>query len=144
MSHYLRKSMLIPVILFAGVLFTGHAMAGGIPAGRWWRMPQASALKLTDAEKNEMDDLFVQNRRELIQLKSTVEKERFELENLFDGPAFDRSAAMAQYRKLEKARANLAEKRFRFLLRVREILGFDRYQLLKIEYRKYKERQRKQ
>jgi len=143
MQHNLRKMAAALALIFAWIIVPGGVMGGGIPPGRWWKMPQAAQLGLSDKEKKEVEDLFVQNRRSLIELKSILEKERFELNNLLENDSFDETAAMKQFKKLEKARTNIAHERFRFLLRIRKILGFERYQLLKVKYREYREKRRK-
>ena len=135
--------MLAVVPALMCVLIATRSMGEELPHGKWWRMGRAAEqLGLSDGERRELDDLFVQNRRTLIELKSALEKERFELDNLIERPSFDRAASMAQFKKLERARADLAAERFRFLLEVRNILGFERYQQLKSWFREFRENRR--
>ncbi len=77
-----------------------------------------------------MDSMFVQNRLRLIDLKSGVEKEQFELQNLLDAAHLDEKAAEDQFSKLQTARSKLNAERFSFLLEVRKLLGRDRFQQL--------------
>ena len=78
------------------------------------------------------------NRRKLIDLKSVVEKERFELENLLESETLDEAAVMNQYDRLEKARSKIAAERFRFLLEVRKVVGHERFQQIKIRFKKFR------
>ncbi|NIO05765.1 MAG: periplasmic heavy metal sensor [Proteobacteria bacterium] len=88
-------------------------------------------LNLNDEEKGALDELFLDNRRKLIDLKGTMERERLELENVFEKESLDEPAVMAQFKRLEDARANLATERFRFVIEVRKMIGYDRFQSLK-------------
>lgn len=108
-----------------------EAMRGDGPPGRWWRMPEvADALELSQADKDSLDALYVQNRRGLIEIKNDLERERFELENILDQQSLDEKAAMDQFRKIERYREKLSTERFRYLLEVRKMLGHERYQRL--------------
>jgi len=99
-------------------------------------MPQvAKKLELTSKKQQKFDDLFVQSRRRMIDLKSNVEKEKLELEMILDQQDFDESACMDRFKKFQDARTKLANERFRFLIEVRKLLGLDRYRQLKTEFR---------
>ena len=107
-----------------------------MPHGKWWRMPEvAKKLELTSEEQQKLDDLFVQSRRRMIDVKSNVQKEGLELEMILDQQDFDESACMDRFKKFEDARTKLANERFRFLVEVRKLLGLDRYRRLKTEFR---------
>ena len=107
-----------------------------IPHGKWWRMPEVTEkLGLTSEEQQKFDDLFVQSRRRMIDLKSNVEKEKLELEMILDQQDFDEFACMDRFKKFEDARTKLANERFGFLVEVRKLLGLDRYRRLKKEFR---------
>jgi Spy/CpxP family protein refolding chaperone len=109
----------------------------GMPMGKWWENPEtAKKLNLSDAEKAKLKEAFNNSHRKLIDLKSNVEKQRFELGNLLDKKTLDEAAVMQQFTKLEKARTELSRERFGFLVEVRKILGQERYQTLKQEGRK--------
>ena len=98
------------------------------PPGRWWHMPDvAAALELSQAEKEALDTLYVQNRRNLIDVKNELDKERFELENILEQQNLNEQAAIEQFRKIERQREKLSMERFRYLLEVRKILGRERH-----------------
>ena len=112
----------------------GMHTRGDLPMGKWWENPEmAKKLNLTDAEKAKLKEAFNNSHRKLIDLKSNVEKQRFELGSLLDKETLDESGVMQQFTKLEKARTELSRERFSFLLGVRKILGYERYQTLKQE-----------
>ena len=115
------------------LLLAMPAMAFGqdMPSGKWWRIPRvAKKLNLNDKEVQQLEDAYRDSRRKFIQLKSQVEKEQFELENLIDSKSLDDAAIQKQYERLETARTKLGEERFRFLIKIRKIVGYDRFQEL--------------
>ncbi len=120
--------ILTPTVAMAGRMHGGRDM----DLGKWWLNPQVSdQLKLSDAEKAKLDEAFRDSRRKLIDLKSAVERQQFELENLLEKEALDEDAVARQFGKLEEARSNLAKERFNFLIQVRKILGHERFQRIK-------------
>lgn len=125
-------------IVFIGIAFAlpSPAQAQEVPSGKWWHHPRISRhLNLNDREIDQLDAVYVKNRRQLIRQKSHLEVERFELENIIENQALDEQAAIQQFDKLESSRGNLSRSRFNFLLEVRKILGPDRFHNLKSLYR---------
>jgi len=107
-----------------------------VPHGKWWQMPEvATKIGLTSEEQQKLNDLFVQSRRQMIDLKSNVQKEGLELEVILDQQNFDESACIDRFKKFQDARTNLTREQFRFLVKVRKLLGLDRYRQLKTEFR---------
>jgi len=131
----MMKKLLIGIVVLAWVGLPVLVSAQGKAAGRWWRLPGVSKeLHLRQDEKDDLDNLFTENRRKLIMLKSQVEREQFDLDTLLDKGAINDDAVRAQYGRLERARENLSKERFRFLLEVRRILGPERFDSLKRMY----------
>jgi Spy/CpxP family protein refolding chaperone len=123
------------LFLLVFVISPSVVMAKDFPPGKWWHNPQASEkLNLSDEEIKMLDKQFVDSRRKLIKLKSIVESERFEIDNLFDSENINQKEAMKQFDKLQQAKKNLSTEHFRLLLEVRNILGLDRFRQLK-EYK---------
>ena len=123
------------LFLLVFVISPSVVMAKDFPPGKWWHNPQASEkLNLSDEEIKMLDKQFVDSRRKLIKLKSIVESERFEIDNLFDSENINQKEAMKQFDKLQQAKKNLSTEHFRLLLEVRNILGLERFRQLK-EYR---------
>lgn len=138
----MKKVTIFTLICFLAASGIGLARGprgmGGLkmPHGKWWRMPEvAKKLELTSEEQQKFDDLFVQSRRRMIDLKSNVQKEKLEMEMILDQQNFDESACMDRFKKFQDARTNLTNERFRFLVEVRKLLGLDRYRRLKTEFR---------
>jgi len=116
----------------------GHGRGGmksNMPPGQWWRMPGvAEKLGLGKEEQKQLDGLYMTHRREMITLKSDVEKEKLEFEYLIEKETIDEQAVKAQFTKLHDARGKMSMARFNFLLTVRKLLGYERYQTLKSEF----------
>ena len=109
-----------------------------VPAGKWWYNPQIQKnLNLSQNEIGKLDKLFANSRRKLIQLKSEVEREQFELDQLLSKKKVDDAEVKKQFQKLEQARKKLANERLDFVIGVRNILGADRFQQLKSNYQKW-------
>jgi Spy/CpxP family protein refolding chaperone len=112
-----------------------HGKENPLPRGKWWRLPQVvDKLALTQKEKETLDTLYVEKRRTMIDLRSQVQKERLELEQLMDSSNFDAAACMERFQRVLEAKRNLSTERFKFLVGVRELLGLERFQQLKAEF----------
>jgi Spy/CpxP family protein refolding chaperone len=146
-----KATLLAVVVVFA---FSGISMAGnpglggrdhgddkgniGMPQGKWWKLPETGdRLGLSTQEKEKLDTLYLEHRLRMIDLHSRAEKERVELEQLFDSSSFDADACLERFRTLEKAHTAFAVERFKFLVQVRELLGLERFSKLKAEVRGY-------
>lgn len=125
------KSMRAIFVVLAILLLADQIMAQEAPKGRWWRFPEVvSALGLTGSEIQQLEQAYEQSRRQMIGLKSKVEREQFELSNLIEQRKFDEAAIRTQNRNLEKARSDLADAKFAFVIDVRRIIGAQRFQKL--------------
>jgi len=114
------------------------AMSQDMPAGKWWHNPKIiKELNLTKKEVGQLDQLYADSRRKLIKLKSAVESEQFELDNLLSKKTMNDAEVRKQFERLEKARKNLADEMFKFVVGVREIIGSDRFQQLKTSFKKW-------
>ena len=128
------------LILLVFLMVNLPVMAAGqeVPAGKWWYNTKIQKnLNLSQNEIDQLDDLFAKSRRKLIKLKSEVENEQFELDQLLGKKKVDDAKVKKQFKKLEKARNKLANERLQFVVGVRNILGRDRFQQLKSNYKKW-------
>jgi len=126
------------VVLATLLVLPNLTDAQDMPAGKWWYNPKVvQALKLTDSEVRQIDRLYAQNRKQLIQLTSKVQQEQLELDNLLGRTNSDSAAVQKQFQRLEKARAELSNARLQFVLGVRDIIGHERFQQLQGGYRSF-------
>jgi Spy/CpxP family protein refolding chaperone len=129
------KRKIFPVILIVLAALTANAMGGERPKGNWWRDPEISKqLNLSENERQRLDGLFVESGRRMIELKSIVEKERFELSALLENKSSDDGAIKGQFKKLENARSALSNERLQFLIQTRAILGIERFKELRVYF----------
>jgi Spy/CpxP family protein refolding chaperone len=131
----------ISIVILMIFMISLPQFAGGqdIPSGKWWyNQKVVQNLNLTQSEIHQLDQLWVDSQRRLIELKNTVEREQFELDTLLSKKTVDDAAVRQQFKRLERARTDLADERLRFVIGVREIIGPDRFQQLKTSYKKWR------
>jgi Spy/CpxP family protein refolding chaperone len=117
----------------------GLTAAQDAPSGKWWyNQKVVQNLNLTQAEVRQLDQLYVDSHRKLIELKNAVEREQFELDTLLEKKQVDDAKVREQFKRLESARTDLANERLGFIIRVREIIGAERFQQLKTSYKKWR------
>ena len=134
----LRHVFSLILLVFLAVNLPLVAAGQEVPAGKWWYNTKIQQnLSLSQTEIDQLDDLFAKSRRKLIKLKSEVEHEQFELDQLLGKKKVDDAQVKKQFKKLEKARNKLANERLQFVVGVRNILGHDRFQQLKSNYKKW-------
>jgi len=125
-----------PGLLFVIVFLPSALLAQEMMHGKWWNDKSIiEELALTDSERNALNEKYTESRRKMIDLKSDIEKQRFELDLLLDVEDMDQEKIMARFEKLEKARAQLSKERFEMLMQVRKTIGAQRFQELKSMHR---------
>jgi Spy/CpxP family protein refolding chaperone len=131
----LKKSVWLGVLFFV-VFLPSTLPAAGMMHGKWWHDRSiVDELELKDAEKKDLEERYIESRRKMIEQKSEVERQRFELDLLLGSPDVDRQKIMTRFDSLEQARAKLSRIRFEMLLEVRKIIGPERFQGLKSMHR---------
>ncbi|HUB17527.1 MAG TPA: Spy/CpxP family protein refolding chaperone [Acidobacteriaceae bacterium] len=100
--------------------------------GRWWREPDlAQQLGLTDQQKKQMDDIFLQHRLKLIDLNANLEKQETLLRPMIEADQPDEAKILAQIDAVAQARADLEKANARMLFDIRKTLTPDQWQKLK-------------
>lgn len=131
----IRKNTWLFMVLILVFLPT-TLMAQEMMHGKWWMNKlMTDELQLTDVERQTLESSYTESRRRMIDLKGEVERQRLELDIVLDKHDADKEKILAQYTRLEDARAELSKERFRLLIEVREIIGAARFQELKELYR---------
>ena len=136
----MKKVFLLTLICFVALL--GYCLAkdhkteachkAGIPPGTWWKTPEvAKDLNLTTEEQKQLNDLYSKNRRKMVDLQSQVNKERIELEKLFDAETLNEAECLDQFKKIQDTKEHKAVEKFSFIVNIRKLLGKDRFQRLK-------------
>lgn len=120
----------------------GHEGFGGPPPmerafhdgrfGRWWNDARiAQQLNLTDQQKHQMQDIFLQHRLKLIDLNANLEKQETLLHPLIEADQPDETKILAQIDTIAQARADLEKANARMLFDLRKTLTADQWQKLK-------------
>jgi len=101
------------------------------PAGRWWNDPaMVEKLGLSDDQRKNMDDILLQHRERLVDMRAALEKSELGLEPLIGADAPNEQQILAQIDKIAQARAELEKANARFLLAIRAKLTPDQYRQL--------------
>ena len=133
------KTVWVGILLIFMINLPGLAAGQDVPSGKWWyNQKVVQNLNLTQKEIRQLDQLYVDSHRKLIQLKNEVEREQFELDTLLGKKTVDDAKVRKQFKRLESARTELANERLGFVMRVREIIGAARFQQLKTSYKKWR------
>jgi periplasmic protein CpxP/Spy len=102
--------------------------------GQWWNSPRAiEKLKLTDAQRKAMDDIYQQHRLKLVDLHATLEKEELTMEPMMRADQPDEGKILAQIDKVAQARAELEKANARMLLGMRRQLTPEQWKLMEAE-----------
>jgi len=133
------KKVLIAALLILTISLPEVVAAQDVPSGKWWYNKKVvQNLNLTQKEVRQLDRLYEDSHRKLIDLKNAVKREQFELDTLLGKEPVDDAKVRKQFKRLEKARTDLANERLGFVIRVREIIGADRFQQLKTSYKEWR------
>jgi Spy/CpxP family protein refolding chaperone len=87
-------------------------------------------LKLTDDQRKGMDQILLQHRETLIDLRGNVEKAELSMEPLMKADQPNENSILAQIDKVAQARAELEKANARFLLAIRSKLTPDQWKQL--------------
>jgi periplasmic protein CpxP/Spy len=101
---------------------------------RWWNGQHAiEKLKLTDAQRKAMDDIYMQHRLKLIDLHATLEKAELAMEPLIGADQPDEAKILAQIDQVAQARAELEKANARLLLGLRRQLTPEQWKVMKAD-----------
>ena len=133
------KKVWVGILLILMINLPGLATGQNVPSGKWWyNQKVVQNLNLTQKEIRQLDQAWVDSQRKLIKLKNVVEREQFELDTLLGKKTVDDAKVRNQFKRLESARTDLADERLGFIIRVRGIIGAERFQQLKTSYKKWR------
>jgi Spy/CpxP family protein refolding chaperone len=87
-------------------------------------------LGLSEDQRKNMDDILLQHRTQLIDMRAAVEKSELALEPLMSADTPNEQQVLAQIDRIAQARAELEKANARFLLAIRSKLTPDQYRQL--------------
>ncbi|HEX4286175.1 MAG TPA: Spy/CpxP family protein refolding chaperone [Terracidiphilus sp.] len=98
--------------------FGGHGVEG-----RWWNNPKiVERLKLSDDQRKAFDQILLEHREKLIDLRANLEKTELTMESLVGNEQPNEGAILGQIDKVAAARAELEKANARYLLALRSKL----------------------
>jgi len=107
--------------------------------GHWWNNPtMIEKLKLTDDQRKAMDQILLNHREKLIDLRANLEKTELLLPPMLREDQPNEAAILAQIDKIAQARADLEKANARFLLAIRGKLTADQWKTLQAEWREHR------
>jgi len=120
---------------------SGFAKMGGhglLPPGKWWNMPNVvKDLKITNDEKEFLDQMFLEKRKAMIQVKSDIETKKLDMEAIMEKEPFDEEAAMTQFNSIQVAGQKMWKNKIKFVIEVRKLLGKERFIQLKSQFKSF-------
>jgi Spy/CpxP family protein refolding chaperone len=100
--------------------------------GRWWNNPAViDKLKLSEEQRKQMDEILLNHREKLIDMRAAVEKAELQLEPLVGADQPNEAQILGQIDKVAQARAELEKANARFLLALRAKLTPEQWKELK-------------
>ncbi len=122
-----------------------HCMHQGMHNFKWWQSPELSKeLKLTAGEKQSLDNLFVNNRDTLIDLKSSLMKDRFKLHDMLEKDTVDEASVLAQNKVVSEDKLKISDEHIKYILGIKRILGSDRSHQLMVKFHEMRGKQHSQ
>jgi len=104
---------------------------GSGPGGRWWNdTAMIEKLGLSEDQRKSMDDILLQHREKLVDMRGALEKAELGMEPLMGADTPNEQQILAQIDKIAQARAELEKANARFLLAIRAKLTPDQYRQL--------------
>lgn len=105
-----------------------RAFVGNGIQGRWWNNPRIiEKLKLTDDQRKQFDQILLEHRETLVDLRANLEKAELKLEPLVKDDQPNEAAILGQIDKVAQARAELEKANARYLLALRSKLTPDQW-----------------
>jgi len=91
--------------------------------GKFWKREKVrDKLDLSQAQVQNLEQIFASHQQSLVDLEANVKRERSELDTLLTNEQTDDARVMTQVDVLEQARARLGKARVMMLLEMRKVL----------------------
>lgn len=111
----------------------GYGM-GIVPPGTWWKNPDTiAAVGLTVDQQKHLDDIFLQSRPQLMQLKASLDEEQRKLQPMLSAGNVDQGSAYAEISRIADLRAELEKTNAKMLLSLRALLTADQWAKLQAQ-----------
>ncbi len=112
----------------------------GLPRGAWWKNPDTvKLLSLTADQQKHLDQIFLDNRVQLIHMHASLEEEQLKLEPLLSANPLDQGKALAEISAIADLRADLEKTDAKMLLSLRAVLTPDQWTKLQADQHSHRE-----
>jgi Spy/CpxP family protein refolding chaperone len=133
------KRMIVTLVMLS-VASMAAAQEFNLPPGKWWENERlATAIDLTDDQREQIRERVYAHAHRMIDLKADVQKAELELVNLVMNSDFEADTARKLYVDLQKARQALEMERFEMLLGVRGVLTDEQWQKIQEIRRRFRD-----
>jgi Spy/CpxP family protein refolding chaperone len=111
--------------------------------GRWWNDPHmAQQIGLSEQQKQQMDQIFLQHRLKLIDLNANLEKQEVLFRPMIEADQPDETKILSQIDAIAQARAELEKANARMLFDLRKVLTPEQWQKMKAMRGEHRDRDR--
>ncbi len=101
------------------------------PGGTWWKDSELAAkLKLTDQQKQQLEQTFLDYRLKLVDLHADVERQELKLQPLMDADQVNEGQVSAALDSLIAARGKLEKTNAMMNISMRKVLSIDQWKQL--------------
>ncbi len=107
-----------------------------MPPGKWWKQAEmAHQLGLTEEQVRQLEAVFQENRKKMVDLKAELEKRQGDLEALLESPAPDEKKLAEQLDFTLEAQTRLMRAAMGMMLKMRLLLKPAQWQKLEAHQR---------
>ncbi|MBW1691405.1 MAG: periplasmic heavy metal sensor, partial [Deltaproteobacteria bacterium] len=128
-------TIMIATVLLLSDVFAFHAPLIG---GKWWQRPAVKeTLQLTPDQTSEINAIWTEYKKRIIDLKGDLEKAYLDLENLMDQPELNKENAYTLAHRIAELQASQAEARIKMAIDIRGELSVEQFERLKTLRREF-------
>ncbi len=113
------------LLVLAGAGGPVYAQVGlaDLPPGKWWTNRRViQQLELTREQQQRIESIWMEDRKELIDLKAELDKSQLDLAEMIGREVVDEAAALAAFDRVQGARMTLERKTFLMRIRIKNVL----------------------
>ncbi len=102
-----------------------------MPPGKWWTNKRfILQLRLSPDQQSRIESLWMQNRKNLMEWKSELEKRQLEFTGLLGKNSIDEAAALRAFDRVQEARYNIERATFLMRIQIKNLLSPEQQQRL--------------
>jgi hypothetical protein len=133
----MRKKM-VSIVALVTVLSTGLlvpdllAFKGSLTGDKWWQLPAVKEkLQLTHDQIRKINTLWIEHRKHIIDIRSDIEKNYIDLENLMGQPMVLWQEAYKLAERLGELHSQRAKERIKMAIDIRQELTIEQFEKLR-------------